>query len=95
MNIKELAESYITNAENILKEPLKYPYHTVRKATIIRNLGFKNTVEELRKLAKQYSGCVSCIHSKPHPDAPVDISARTCELGLAQNTCRSYTKVSF
>ena len=92
MNLKELAEAYRRNAEAVIKEPLKYDYRVLKKAYQLLNTDIE---EELRKLASSLGGCVSCRYSTPHPSAPLSLMARSCELGLRQETCRKWEKIEF
>ena len=60
--------------------------------TYIMMLPEEQLAEELRRLAKRFRGCVSCVHSAPVPWHP-SLTARTCKLGLRQDTCGRYTPV--
>lgn len=92
MNLRELAKAYRENADRLLREPFKHRFEEVRKAHLLLAIDLEL---ELRKLASSNGGCVSCIHSKPHENAPLDLSARSCELGLRQEDCGKWERIEF
>jgi len=61
------------------------------------------TVEEaLKRLASQYSGCVSCVFSRAHKEinereiaekGRLSLFARNCALGLRQETCGMHQQI--
>ena len=48
----------------------------------------------LRAHAKEWGGCISCVHSRRHPDVTPQEKdfwlRRTCVLGLKQGTCGNH-----
>ena len=88
----QLHEQILEKARNIgqIRDmgELHRVYESMRNAVVFPD---KNSLrEELKKLAKNLGGCVSCKHSAPHPDAGFDLIARTCRLGLSQQNCNKY-----
>jgi len=92
MNFKELVKAYEENAKKIVKKAEKgeqVDYWDLRTATQLLIFGVEEGLKELLS----FSGCVSCKHSKPHPNYPVTLTIRSCELGLNQNNCNRYEKL--
>jgi len=94
MNLEELARAYYENAKEILKkaseDPTSVRYDWVRMANEMVLKGLDRVKEWLERLARGHGGCVACAYSRPHPANPVDIYARSCELGLSQDRCNRF-----
>lgn len=91
--IEQIAREYLQLASRVVEEarsdPSSHSYMEVRTAGYILDLGEEGLKEELARLARSFSGCVSCKHSMPVPQH-LSLLARFCRLGLAQDTCDSW-----
>jgi len=52
----------------------------------------RDVEKALKTLAKR-EGCISCSHSMPSKDAPVNIFIRDCELGLKPGNCGRWERI--
>lgn len=93
LELERLAEDYIAYAEQIVKDVLENPVShslaALRFARQLLDLGKEGVKKELRRLALQFGGCVSCRHSTPLPHY-INLIARGCRLGLSQETCKRW-----
>ena len=92
---KEMAEKIMERARNLDKLPKAEAVkisHAIRDAAIIAQMTEDEIYEELKKLANQFGGCVSCKYSAPTEDN-LRLTSRTCTLGLSQSTCVSYERI--
>jgi len=95
MSVKELARKYKENALEVLKkyrEGKGYRLSELRAALEIVMMSEEELINELKVLARDVSGCLSCKHSMPHPDYPVYLAVRACKLKKNQARCKSYER---
>jgi|GEM_PF-3197174 hypothetical protein len=89
MRLKKLAEQYRKNAKEVLSNPENYDDRTLWQASILLQ---RDIEKALTTLARRNDGCISCANSKPHEKKPLDITTRTCELGIEGN-CKSWQPI--
>ncbi|MEM0459327.1 MAG: hypothetical protein QXZ31_05630 [Thermofilaceae archaeon] len=96
VELERLAREYMVLARRVVEEvksdPGSHSYSEVRMAVQILDLGEDGVKTALEKLAKSYSGCVSCRHSTPVPHH-LSLLSRFCRLGLTQDTCGSWEPI--
>ena len=91
--LEELAEEYLVLYTRILelaqREPGSVRYDVLKAAAVYSNREL--LLQKLKELTR-YGGCVSCAYSKPCENWPFP-ECRSCELGLAQDTCGKWTPI--
>lgn len=91
--LRWLAHEYAALAAKIIHEARKNPFSRVSSrveaAADILWMDLKRLESELRRLAAERGGCLSCRYSAPNPNH-LSLASRVCKLGLSPEGCNRW-----
>lgn len=91
--LRWLAHEYVALAAKIMhkarEKPFSYSLSRAEAAADILWMDLKQLESELRRLAAERGGCLSCRYSAPNPDH-LSLASRICKLGLSPEGCNRW-----